>query len=1312
MRPWRCVAGTGWTGPARRFSVALASSASLTSVACVASWVAVGLALCLPTTAQADTQVRTSSFEYDALGLLVREVIEPDRPNDCLQTSYRYDAWGNKASVATSACPGASGHTLASAASPRTAATDWGADGRFPVTSTNALGHSEGQSFDPRTGLPTRLVGPNGVVTTWAYDGLGRRLREQRADRTATTWVYRLCTEPGADCPAPIGRAAAWVVVEQSLGADDKPNAPDKLQFHDKLGRILRVQTTGFDGAGPALVLVQDTEYDRLGRVARKSVLYALNDGDPAWTTFAYDALGRVATQTSPAGDISLAPGLPNLPTGSREVTTGTTYSSLSTTVTNALGQRKTTTRNAQGLVAQVTDDQGGIIRYRYDALGQLIETDAAGLVTRLRYDQRGRKVVMQDPAMGEWQYGYNAFGELVWQRDALGQVTTQAYDTLGRLVQRSEPDLISRWSYDRRFDGSACGKSIGKLCEATADNGYRRVHHYDSRGRPQSTSTVLDNPAQPAVMSVTYDESTGRIARQRWPTGFEARYAYTEGGFLRRVTGTPPPVQALTPPGAGTPPAAPVTYEVLAVDAQGHVTQFRQGSALTVRKFDRATGRLHRQQVAGGAILAQAWSYDKLGNLLARADTSPGVGTLESFAYDRLNRLALYTVIGGALTAPQATEVLYDSRGNIRYKSDVGSYWYDPARPTRLTNVTLDAPPGASLPITGTRALSYAFDDTLAQPPGAPPPPPGMPPSRGNDVTLAHVTLGNGNLVYTVSQDRARQRQTLRLESYTSFNKPREFSYSDFAQGSSPPATADRTLSFVYGPEHQRIRQQVRIAGNAPSALSSGSTWYLHGEGEQALSYEKEVKDSGLVEHRHYLQAGGMVFAMFVTRTGSTGAMAGQKPTATRYFHQDHLGSIAAIADEGGQLIERLAYDPWGKRRHVDGYSDPTDSLIGWSTERGYTMHEHLDEIGVIHMNGRVYDPLISRFLSADPFIQSPQDLQSHNRYAYVLNNPLAYTDPSGYFSFKKLFRTAVSIAVAVYFGPAVIGNFAGAGQLFAAASFGGSAAAAGVANAAVAGFLSGAIASGSLKGAVNGAFSGALFFGVGEFTGAASGLGKVMAHSAAGCISAAAGGGNCKAGAMAAGFAEFAGPAIGDLGSIAANVTKSAVLGGIGSSIGGGRFEDGAMTGAFGYLFNQLAHAGQQALQRGTCTTPSVACSQQNADYRTAYDAQIKSQAIEGFYPEKEAALMLMAPVRGAALIEGLVFRTEHYASRLMAEGLSVSRVERLVGTEVSAMRANMAVNADVGGRLVVDRATIEYRARLLPNGTVNVGTIFPVK
>lgn len=78
--------------------------------------------------------------------------------------------------------------------------------------------------------------------------------------------------------------------------------------------------------------------------------------------------------------------------------------------------------------------------------------------------------------------------------------------------------------------------------------------------------------------------------------------------------------------------------------------------------------------------------------------------------------------------------------------------------------------------------------------------------------------------------------------------------------------------------------------------------------------------------------------------------------------------------------------------------------------TSRGYTGHEQMDEVGLIHMNGRVYDPKLGRFLQADPHIQAPSDSQNLNRYSYVNNNPLSYTDPTGYF-FKKIHKALKSI-------------------------------------------------------------------------------------------------------------------------------------------------------------------------------------------------------------------------------------------------------------------------------------------------------------
>ena len=95
--------------------------------------------------------------------------------------------------------------------------------------------------------------------------------------------------------------------------------------------------------------------------------------------------------------------------------------------------------------------------------------------------------------------------------------------------------------------------------------------------------------------------------------------------------------------------------------------------------------------------------------------------------------------------------------------------------------------------------------------------------------------------------------------------------------------------------------------------------------------------------------------------------------------------------------MVERDGYDAWGKRRFPNGADDPTGSLTSQTT-RGFTGQEELCDVGLVHLNGRVYDPLIARMTSADPMVPDPMNGQAWNRYSYVINNPLAFTDPSGY--------------------------------------------------------------------------------------------------------------------------------------------------------------------------------------------------------------------------------------------------------------------------------------------------------------------------
>jgi RHS repeat-associated protein len=320
-------------------------------------------------------------------------------------------------------------------------------------------------------------------------------------------------------------------------------------------------------------------------------------------------------------------------------------------------------------------------------------------------------------------------------------------------------------------------------------------------------------------------------------------------------------------------------------------------------------------------------------------------------------------------------------------------------------------------------------------------------------------------------------------------------------------------------------------------------------------------------------------------------------KSTYNRYFHTDALGSITAITDDAGKVVERRSYEPFGKIRAMDyGTNNNTFSNRVVETARAFTGHEQIAELsGLIHMNARVYDSDIGRFLSADTIIQAPHDSQSYNRYSYVRNNPLMFADPSGHWwlsrlwhHIKKWVRTIVSIVVAavivILAGPAIAAylgsNFLGA-----------------IATGALAGFASGGIMTGSLSGAFKGALFGAIgagvAFGVAEVAGHLAGVGSLQAHAATliksglnkltaiktmlhglsrGIISKLQGG-TFKAGFMSGLSSAFdiGTKAFGyGAGGFTMRTAVMAIVGGTASALGGGKFSNGAISGAFVHMFN----------------------------------------------------------------------------------------------------------------------------------------------
>jgi len=220
--------------------------------------------------------------------------------------------------------------------------------------------------------------------------------------------------------------------------------------------------------------------------------------------------------------------------------------------------------------------------------------------------------------------------------------------------------------------------------------------------------------------------------------------------------------------------------------------------------------------------------------------------------------------------------------------------------------------------------------------------------------------------------------------------------------------------------------------------------------------------------------------------------------------------------------------------------------------------------------MNGRIYDPTLGRFLQADPFIQAPMNSQSYNRYSYVLNNPLSFTDPSGYL-FKSLFKKLNKVfgKFAPFVGVALM-LIPGVGQWAAATWY----------NAAAIGFVSGGIATGSLKGALIGAFSGAAFQQIGKAFNAKSGFwktggaGHIGAHGVTGGVTSVLNGGKFGHGFFAAGLTKAFNvnellPGVSD-GMNSLRVIAAAIIGGTISEVTGGKFANGAATAALGQAVN----------------------------------------------------------------------------------------------------------------------------------------------
>lgn len=814
-------------------------------------------------------------------------------------------------------------------------------DDRYPASATNALQQTTTVEYDKRFGAPKHVTDPNGLDTWSTRDPFGRILTREAPDNTVITNSYENCA---VGCSAVTWADTAVRVTTTSANTTTQ-TAPDHRVYLDSAGRQVLDEVEAFDSADGWVRT--ERHYDAYGRLTMASLPYYSTGGTPQYILYDYDKAGRLISTIRPDGGETNTSYVAGAGQVTVAVTTkivtpapaSTTRYETKRSIFDALGRLVSTT-DADGTADAVTTTYG------YDVQGHLATVHVAGIqVADIQYDKAGNRIAFTEPNTGLTSIDVDALGEITQQVDAKGQQTRFSYDLLGRLTQRidgygSALEVTNSWVWD---DAAGAGRlrerSNGQFTESLT---------YDSVGRPDTRTTQISVPDfTQAAPSYTVDyayDGAGRLQSTTYPGGIVISKEYNAFGYPLRVKR-----------------GSTVLQEYNAVDAFGHATEesLSDGAMKTWRQSDPLSGRvtqIEAQKIAGGEWidrLRMKWRTD--GALYERADlrsdATSSDDTYERFDYDALDRLIdAETSASSGGAASRILSYDYDAHGNLLTKTSsvatdpqTTGYGYGASnQPHRLTVANVDGVP-----------TTFVYD------------------ANGN-ITRYDAATGDDTFI-----------------DYDARNQATSITVGDSAQTLIPTARDE----FWYGPDGARfLRKASWDDGGTQSAsyivyLDGGTFEEVHPDHDPLVVYYQKVQATSSALIRREVNADAT------------------QSTVVEYLHRDHLGSVVAVTDANGDPLHTLAFDPFGGRRASDwsGAISASELMLVLddsekNTSRGYTDHEMLDRTGLVHMNGRVFDARIGRFLQPDPIVSKPLNGQSFNRYAYVWNRPMDFTDPSGF--------------------------------------------------------------------------------------------------------------------------------------------------------------------------------------------------------------------------------------------------------------------------------------------------------------------------
>lgn len=618
----------------------------------------------------------------------------------------------------------------------------------------------------------------------------------------------------------------------------------------------------------------------------------------------------------------------------------------------------------------------------RTNVIGQTVEVeDNLGGITQFQYGPFGKLTLTKDAEGVETTMQYDIFGNKIYMNDASKGEWTYKYDSYGQLRKQTDAEEQATW-----FDYDVLGRMITRIDDYQGTNEQTATWVYDTApmGDTGQALGMVHSVSQGQYQeSHRYDSQGRSIETNIAIDGIDYKTQSTYDSYGRADTVTYP----FNPQSPG---------ELFVIKNNYHA-ELGVLNSISNPSSGMEYWELKKTTARGQAELVQLGDW-----LMSSRSFNEQTGHLENLlTYDPVNNPGQYY---------QNLEYQFDAIGNMMYRTDhvqnvtQSVEQYDGLNRIKHVSYTLPDPANSysqTLDYGKTGNINYksgvgtyTYGSSLV-PAGYANFCAGYENNAGPQA-VSHVVGDIGDKFYCYDKNGNLVKDSDRNIEYTNFGKP-----SLISKG------ANNQVQFFYGPNRARYKRVDIESGNT-------STTHILG------GYEKVISSAGTT-HKYYV--GG--FALVTKKNND--------PLKTQFLLKDHQGSVTATVNNGEAPNQAtyFAYDAWGKRIHADWrqyLSDDHSALADPIMNRGYTGHEHIDSMGLIHMNGRVYDPVLSRFLSADPYVQDITNSQSYNRYSYVINNPLSYTDPSGFFwkkikkAFKKIvkaFKKVVKAVAAVALAP-----------------------------------------------------------------------------------------------------------------------------------------------------------------------------------------------------------------------------------------------------------------------------------------------------